>query len=251
MRSRYGVPAAAASDFEEAFKATKPELFVHQPDVLFHLVTMLSPRILQKNAVPVHTVLQQAGEFVITFPNAYHGGFNHGVNAAEAVCSRARFQRCGSAGLLHVAIMLQTFCALRTCVCVLHNPPLPMQVNFVPADWMRFGAASMLRYRAFRKPSVLCHEQLLLDVVNEGGPRTKFWAARELERAVTEEAQLRYNLWAAVRTRRFPNHSRLLPSFLVFHMCMAAFPCVVPELGSACDVAGAVRLKESSAGDSY
>ena len=44
---RYGVPSAAASDFEETFKRVKPELFAHQPDVLFHLVTMLSPRILQ------------------------------------------------------------------------------------------------------------------------------------------------------------------------------------------------------------
>jgi [histone H3]-trimethyl-L-lysine4 demethylase len=153
---RYGIPSTSASDFEECFKSCKPELFQHQPDVLFHLVTMLSPRILKANNVPVHSCLQNAGEFVITFPNAYHGGFNHGVNSAEAV-------------------------------------------NFVPSDWLRFGAASMLRYRAFRKPSVLCHEQLLLDVVREGSGVTAFWATRELERAVNEEAQLRYNLWASVR----------------------------------------------------
>ena len=154
---RYGIPAAAASDFEEAFKRCKPDLFQHQPDVLFHLVTMLSPRLLRQNAVPVHSCLQNAGEFVITFPNAYHGGFNHGVNAAEAV-------------------------------------------NFVPSDWLRFGAASMLRYRSFRKPSVLCHEELLLDVVASGSDGAAFWAARELERVIAEETQLRYTLWASVRT---------------------------------------------------
>jgi hypothetical protein len=73
-------------------------------------------------------------------------------------------------------------------------------VNFVPADWLRYGAASMLRYRSFRKPSVLCHEELLLRVVREGSPVAAFWAARELQRAVREEARLRYHLWACVRS---------------------------------------------------
>lgn len=32
----------------------------------------------------MHTV-QEPGEFIVTFPKAYHGGFSHGWNAAEAV----------------------------------------------------------------------------------------------------------------------------------------------------------------------
>jgi hypothetical protein len=86
----------------------------------------------------------------------------------------------------------------------LECPSLPFNVqavNFVPADWLRYGAASMLRYRSFRKPSVLCHEELLLRVVREGSPVAAFWAARELERAVRDEARLRYHLWACVRSR--------------------------------------------------
>lgn len=62
-----------------------PEQFETQPDLLFQLVTMLSPRILRQHDVPVYTTVQEAGNFIVTFPGAYHSGFNHGLNCAEAV----------------------------------------------------------------------------------------------------------------------------------------------------------------------
>ena len=37
-------------------------------------------------------------------------------------------------------------------------------VNFAPADWLRFGGLACERYRAFRKPPLLCHEWLLFKV---------------------------------------------------------------------------------------
>lgn len=54
-------------------------LFKRDPDLLFHLTTMLSPGLLKKKGVDVRMCYQEAGEFVVTFPRAYHAGFNQGV----------------------------------------------------------------------------------------------------------------------------------------------------------------------------
>ena len=37
-------------------------------------------------------------------------------------------------------------------------------VNFAPADWLRFGAASLAHYRHFRRPCVVSHEEMVLQV---------------------------------------------------------------------------------------
>ena len=54
----YGVPAHAMQMFEEAFRKALPGKFEKQPDLLFHLVTMLSPRILQSHGVPIYATYQ-------------------------------------------------------------------------------------------------------------------------------------------------------------------------------------------------
>ncbi|VDM04757.1 unnamed protein product [Schistocephalus solidus] len=81
----YGVPSASADAFEVAIRQEVPELFEHSPDLLHHMTTMLPPSRLFARGVPVFKLNQMAGEFVVTFPRAYHSGFNHGFNFAEAV----------------------------------------------------------------------------------------------------------------------------------------------------------------------
>ncbi|CAI8603216.1 unnamed protein product [Vicia faba] len=81
----YGVPAKDACKLEEVMRKHLPELFEEQPDLLHKLVTQLSPSILKSKGVPVYRCVQNPGDFVLTFPRAYHSGFNCGFNCAEAV----------------------------------------------------------------------------------------------------------------------------------------------------------------------
>uniref|UniRef100_A0A8C6UUZ9 [histone H3]-trimethyl-L-lysine(4) demethylase n=1 Tax=Neogobius melanostomus TaxID=47308 RepID=A0A8C6UUZ9_9GOBI len=81
----YGVPCYAAEHLESVMRKLAPELFECQPDLLHQLVTIMNPNTLMNHGVPVFRTNQCAGEFVITFPRAYHSGFNQGFNFAEAV----------------------------------------------------------------------------------------------------------------------------------------------------------------------
>ncbi|KAI1372793.1 PLU-1-like protein [Hypoxylon crocopeplum] len=81
----YGIPADDTDKFENAMREAVPELFETQPDLLFQLVTLLTPEQLKKAGVRVCALDQRAGQLVITFPQAYHAGFNHGFNFNEAV----------------------------------------------------------------------------------------------------------------------------------------------------------------------
>ena len=74
----YGVPAEYAERAETVMRDSAKELFSGQPDLLHHIVTTMNPNILQAHGIPVFRADQHAGEFMVTFPRAYHAGFNQG-----------------------------------------------------------------------------------------------------------------------------------------------------------------------------
>ncbi|KAE8713321.1 putative Zinc knuckle family protein [Hibiscus syriacus] len=88
----YGVPGHAASGFETVVRD-----YIYDPDILSHIcedgasavlaekTTMFPPNILLQHNVPVYKAVQKPGEYVITFPRAYHAGFSQGCNCGEAV----------------------------------------------------------------------------------------------------------------------------------------------------------------------
>jgi len=83
----YGVPGTKhdADGVEQVFKKFLSIKMRDVPDLLHHITTSFSPRLLQNEGVRVCKILQKEGEFVITFPRAFHGGFSFGPNVGEAV----------------------------------------------------------------------------------------------------------------------------------------------------------------------
>ncbi|CAH2046139.1 unnamed protein product [Thlaspi arvense] len=88
----YGIPGSAALKFEKVVRecvynddicSTNGEDGAF--DVLLGKTTIFSPKILLDHDVPVYKAVQKPGEFVVTFPRAYHAGFSHGFNCGEAV----------------------------------------------------------------------------------------------------------------------------------------------------------------------
>ncbi|KAL3499985.1 hypothetical protein ACH5RR_039078 [Cinchona calisaya] len=88
----YGIPGHAALDFEKVVKRhvyTRDILSTDGEDgafdVLLGKTTLFPPSILLQHNVPVYKAVQKPGEYIITFPRAYHAGFSHGFNCGEAV----------------------------------------------------------------------------------------------------------------------------------------------------------------------
>ncbi|KAF4375692.1 hypothetical protein F8388_014414, partial [Cannabis sativa] len=85
----YGVPCDFASRFEKIvlnhiYNGEEKEK-IGVSKLLAEKTTMFPPNILLQNNVPIYKAIQKPGEFVITFPKAYHSGFSHGFNCGEAV----------------------------------------------------------------------------------------------------------------------------------------------------------------------
>ncbi|KAJ8773899.1 hypothetical protein K2173_009330 [Erythroxylum novogranatense] len=88
----YGVPGHVALKFE---KVVREHVYNHDIlstdgedgafDILLGKTTLFPPNVLLEHDIPVYKAVQKPGEFIITFPRAYHAGFSHGFNCGEAV----------------------------------------------------------------------------------------------------------------------------------------------------------------------
>ncbi|XVF75567.1 hypothetical protein PTKIN_Ptkin13bG0197200 [Pterospermum kingtungense] len=83
----YAVPGDYAFAFEEVIRT---EAYGGNMDrfaalsLLGEKTTLLSPELIVASGIPCCRLIQNPGEFVVTFPRAYHVGFSHGFNCGEA-----------------------------------------------------------------------------------------------------------------------------------------------------------------------
>uniref|UniRef100_A0A8C5CA41 [histone H3]-trimethyl-L-lysine(9) demethylase n=1 Tax=Gadus morhua TaxID=8049 RepID=A0A8C5CA41_GADMO len=83
-KSWYVVPPEHGKRLERLAKGFFPGSAQSCEAFLRHKMTLISPSILKKYGIPFEKVTQEAGQFIVTFPFAYHAGFNHGFNCAES-----------------------------------------------------------------------------------------------------------------------------------------------------------------------
>ncbi|CAN1149007.1 Lysine-specific demethylase ELF6 [Linum perenne] len=83
----YSVPGDYAFAFEDVIRRQAYGGKVDRLASLSRLgekTTLLSPEVLVSSGIPCCRLIQNPGEFVVTFPRAYHVGFSHGFNCGEA-----------------------------------------------------------------------------------------------------------------------------------------------------------------------
>lgn len=80
----YSIPPSHGKQFEEMMQKIFPKTHKVCSAFLRHKMTIVNPEFLKKFGIPYDKITQEAGQIMITFPNGYHSGFNHGFNCAES-----------------------------------------------------------------------------------------------------------------------------------------------------------------------
>lgn len=81
----YSIPQSHEKQFLNFVKQEFNQEFKNCSEFLRHKQVLISPKTLKDNGIPVNKIVHYANEFIITFPNGYHSGFNYGFNLAESV----------------------------------------------------------------------------------------------------------------------------------------------------------------------
>lgn len=81
----YGIPVHLKDKFELLLIKLFPEAYKSCIEFHRHKTFLIHPAILVENGIEVYKCVQEVGDFVVTQGGSFHGGFNYGINCAEAV----------------------------------------------------------------------------------------------------------------------------------------------------------------------
>ena len=81
----YGIPPRHAAEFERKAHLCYADAARQCKEYMRHKEQLVKPSTLDKWLVPYIHTRQHRGEFMLTWPTAYHQGFNYGFNCAESV----------------------------------------------------------------------------------------------------------------------------------------------------------------------
>lgn len=164
----YSVPGDYAFAFEEVVRS---EAYGGNIDRLAALTllgektTLMSPEVVVAARIPCCRLIQNPGEFVVTFPRAYHVGFSHGFNCGEA----ANF---GTPQWLTVAKEAAVRRAAMNYLPMLSHQQLLYLltmsfVSRVPRSLLPGVRSSRLRDRQKEKRELLVKKAFIEDILNE------------------------------------------------------------------------------------
>lgn len=83
-KSWYCIPPRSGHKMDKLAGNLFPDQALYCTNFLRHKTAMIGPQELKKRGVEVAKVVQEPGDIIVVFPHAYHSGFNHGYNIAEA-----------------------------------------------------------------------------------------------------------------------------------------------------------------------
>jgi len=81
----YCVPPQYGYKLEQLAQKLFPDMAETCFNLLRHKAVMIGPEILKANNIPFNKLVHEQGTIMVVFPHAYHAGFNHGFNMAEAI----------------------------------------------------------------------------------------------------------------------------------------------------------------------
>ncbi|CAA7033953.1 unnamed protein product [Microthlaspi erraticum] len=164
----YAVPCDYALDFEEVIRESSYGRNIDQLAALTQLgekTTLVSPEMIVASGIPCCRLVQNPGEFVVTFPRSYHVGFSHGFNCGEA----ANF---GTPQWLSIAKEAAVRRAAMNYLPMLSHQQLLYLltmsfVSRVPRSLLPGGRSSRLRERQREGREFLVKKAFVEDILNE------------------------------------------------------------------------------------